>query len=642
MKEGMPQMSTWSIGIALWSFGRLQYIPSTHPTLIEDLVKALAKPENRASVTDREVAWGLGTLGLQPEPSLMPCYEELICHTLRESMRKGSTGPVKSFCQILSGLAKNDQVLQPETKAVLLRAAEFCLKMDEKSTVTVMWSARKLQLPISEASWAIVDAHTCRRAHKHDAAALVSLFFSYSAMRRGRSQSAVQALCSAFSEKLSTMSDIHLASGLQVISSMKGDVGDKFIAAVAEKLMARVRDGGLSADAIANVLTYLWQAQQGGRVSVGIDLLEDVWDSLQRVVSQEELSATTLGGCLWGLALWAKLGSFPRAPTIAACARRLKAALPTAPIPSVAVAMWALSVLRWYDPELLDSTSQLLEKRLQEGALRSIPPANRTRVSTQFITSFAFLGHASPAVVPLAEGVAATLLGGEMVHGHRNHIRQTVTTTLWGLAMLRLLHEPVVDELSNLCNELPQPHPADGTTTLWGLAMLGLLHEPVVEELSNLCNELLSPDSSPEDDVLGEHLVFARCQVFHAHLAASLQPGSRLSLSGPLLDACRVTWKTTTLASNSSAYQAEVFRELKEIVPHAELEKLTDDGMFSIDIGFRDADGRAIAVEVDGPVHYASSHRSLSLRTHSLRNELLAHRGYVVVSVPMYMWRKEA
>mmetsp|Transcript_28893 Transcript_28893/g.69027 ORF Transcript_28893/g.69027 Transcript_28893/m.69027 type:complete len:386 (-) Transcript_28893:9-1166(-) len=98
MKEGMPQMSTWSIGIALWSFGRLQYIPSTHPTLIEDLVKALAKPENRASVTDREVAlcvWGLGTLGLQPEPSLMPCYEELICHTLRESMRKGSTGPVK-------------------------------------------------------------------------------------------------------------------------------------------------------------------------------------------------------------------------------------------------------------------------------------------------------------------------------------------------------------------------------------------------------------------------------------------------------------------------------------------------------------------------------------------------------------------
>ena len=69
-----------------------------------------------------------------------------------------------------------------------------------------------------------------------------------------------------------------------------------------------------------------------------------------------------------------------------------------------------------------------------------------------------------------------------------------------------------------------------------------------------------------------------------------------------------------------------------------ELEALTDDGLFSIDIALpeeSEQDGRLnTAVEVDGPQHYTSSGGKTG--STQLREFLLEQRGWRVVSLPYF------
>ena len=85
------------------------------------------------------------------------------------------------------------------------------------------------------------------------------------------------------------------------------------------------------------------------------------------------------------------------------------------------------------------------------------------------------------------------------------------------------------------------------------------------------------------------------------------------------------------------ASQQRVYEALRGIGQQPELEALTDDGLFSIDIALPESkqDGRPMtAVEVDGPQHFTSSGGKTG--STQLRDYLLEQRGWRVVSLPYF------
>ncbi len=70
-----------------------------------------------------------------------------------------------------------------------------------------------------------------------------------------------------------------------------------------------------------------------------------------------------------------------------------------------------------------------------------------------------------------------------------------------------------------------------------------------------------------------------------------------------------------------------------ELAPH-ELECITADGLFSIDVAIAD---RRIALEFDGPSHFTRN--TLEPLGHTrLRDRLLSVMGWQVVSIPFFEW----
>ena len=80
--------------------------------------------------------------------------------------------------------------------------------------------------------------------------------------------------------------------------------------------------------------------------------------------------------------------------------------------------------------------------------------------------------------------------------------------------------------------------------------------------------------------------------------------------------------------------QREVGESLRRLgIPH-ELECITADGLFSIDLAIVD---RRIALEFDGPAHFTRN--TLEPLGHTrLRDRLLSAMGWRVVSIPFFEW----
>ena len=137
------------------------------------------------------------------------------------------------------------------------------------------------------------------------------------------------------------------------------------------------------------------------------------------------------------------------------------------------------------------------------------------------------------------------------------------------------------------------------------------------------------------------------CMLFHVHLMhATLVDSSRsVAVAYPawLMTEARDAWKRSvrddTTTSRSHRDLARVFGELG--IRHV-VERVTDDGYFSMDIYLPDYD---VAVEYDGPAHYYNdpSHYYMNggdstTRTAKtkLRDVILAERCAKVVTVPFF------
>jgi hypothetical protein len=133
---------------------------------------------------------------------------------------------------------------------------------------------------------------------------------------------------------------------------------------------------------------------------------------------------------------------------------------------------------------------------------------------------------------------------------------------------------------------------------------------------------------------------------------------SKLSMSAPdqglsgvlsqqQLQQCKDSWEQQlqreTASAKASDLHRSVFAALQALPADTwqqppVLEQRTADGALSIDIAATTRSGVQLAVEVDGPsqlVQPACTHSGPTL----FRNRALAARGYVLVSIPHWMWR---
>jgi hypothetical protein len=179
---------------------------------------------------------------------------------------------------------------------------------------------------------------------------------------------------------------------------------------------------------------------------------------------------------------------------------------------------------------------------------------------------------------------------------------------------------------------------------LWASATLFILrdvdHPPCYAAMWDLVCGLKASDMN------GEELRM----LFHVHLMHRFSSSSgsvKLAYPAWLMVDARDAWmRDVRDDTTTSQSQQDLASVLDQLGIRHEVERVTDDGYFSMDIYLPDYD---VAVEFDGPTHYYHSSRASSssqdapkmLRTAKteLRDYLLAKQCAKVVTVPWFEWR---
>jgi hypothetical protein len=138
----------------------------------------------------------------------------------------------------------------------------------------------------------------------------------------------------------------------------------------------------------------------------------------------------------------------------------------------------------------------------------------------------------------------------------------------------------------------------------------------------------------------------------HLWLLDSRLPAPGQGVSGVLsqqqLQQCKDSWEQQlqreTASAKASDLHRSVFAALQALPADTwqqppVLEQRIADGALSIDIAATTRSGVQLAIEVDGPYHFVQPDDTLTGPT-LFRNRALAARGYVLVSIPYWEWRK--
>ena len=123
-------------------------------------------------------------------------------------------------------------------------------------------------------------------------------------------------------------------------------------------------------------------------------------------------------------------------------------------------------------------------------------------------------------------------------------------------------------------------------------------------------------------------------QLLQAHLASQFLGLGLIALPSSMLPAAVKARTEEARKVTVSNGQREVGESLRRLgIPH-ELEYITADGLFSIDLAIVD---RRMALEFDGPSHFTRN--SLEPLGHTrLRDRLLSAMGWHVVSISFFEW----
>jgi hypothetical protein len=169
--------------------------------------------------------------------------------------------------------------------------------------------------------------------------------------------------------------------------------------------------------------------------------------------------------------------------------------------------------------------------------------------------------------------------------------------------------------------------------TLWALATLGW---QATAEMGAMFEELVKGmvrvSGLPQLSI--PHL----SQLLQAHLASQLLGLGLITLPPSVLEVAVKAYRVEARNVTVSKSQQEVGESLRRLGVSHELEHITEDGLFSIDLAVVD---RRIAVEFDGPSHFTTkfgTHTLEPLGRTRLRDRLLSKLGWHVVSIPFFEW----
>ena len=211
---------------------------------------------------------------------------------------------------------------------------------------------------------------------------------------------------------------------------------------------------------------------------------------------------------------------------------------------------------------------------------------------------------------------------------------QNVANTVWALATLgwqdgkgsmRCALEAAAVRVA------PSMNAQGVANTVWALATLGWEANAETASCFQAHVEALSGDSS-----LVQLPTKALAQLLQAHLASQFLGLGLLTLPFPTLQVALKAYRELAREVTVSTGQREVGESLRRLGISHELEYITADGLFSIDLAMVD---RRIALEFDGPSHFATN--TLEPLGHTrLRDRLLCAMGWHVVSIPFFEWDK--
>ena len=290
--------------------------------------------------------------------------------------------------------------------------------------------------------------------------------------------------------------------------------------------------------------------------------------------------------------------------------------------------VWAYATLGHSAPQLLDAVAQAAM-----GSMGSFNPQDLSNL----VWAYATLGHSAPQLLDAVAQAAMGSMGSFKPQGLSNLV--------WAYATLGHRAPQLLDAVAQAAmGSMGSFKPQDLSQSLWSLSVMG-----------SLDSATLATFAAPLEDCLPELTSDARCQLFQCHLAF-LQPMAEQEsapqghppgppshhnscLPAPVLEAARASWQASATDTTASRLQRQVHAALCTMGFDCELEALTEDGLFSVDIMVH-VGGRKVGVEVDGPTHFTTNTPYLALGPTQLRRRLLVGRGRcdAVVSVPFFEW----
>ena len=203
---------------------------------------------------------------------------------------------------------------------------------------------------------------------------------------------------------------------------------------------------------------------------------------------------------------------------------------------------------------------------------------------------------------------------------------QGLSQMLWSWALLDLkIPRDVVDALAHACLRHMDDFGVQAlSNSMWGLATMGMMHYREVflafkQKLNSMPVEIYELGSERHNHLVsGGVKEVSLIQLYQAHFAYELLSPHGKLLESELEAASREKWlEVTRDFAKISKFHREVSSTLTEMqVPH-ELEYVTEDGLFSLDIALK---GRRICVEIDGPSHFAVNRPKVRLGGDNLRN----------------------
>jgi hypothetical protein len=177
----------------------------------------------------------------------------------------------------------------------------------------------------------------------------------------------------------------------------------------------------------------------------------------------------------------------------------------------------------------------------------------------------------------------------------------------------------------------PSMQAQDVANVLWALATLGWQANAEIASCFQAHVDAQSRNSS-----LVQLPTKGLAQLLQAHLASQFLGLGLLTLPFPTLQVALKAYMELARQVTVTKGQREVGESLRRLGVSHELEYITADGLFSIDLAIVD---RRIALEVDGPSHFTTN--TLEPLGHTrLRDRLLCAMGWHVVSIPFFDWDK--